>query len=64
MMYRQIKVAEESVLATHAFLRVKNQWLSGRILDKDGKLKPFPCEVKAGETYIVEVDDCNQEIER
>ncbi len=57
-MYRQEKVADESVQATRASLKVKRRWLPARILDKAGKLMPFPCEVKAGETYIIEADDC------
>lgn len=56
MKYRQEKIVEESMTAIDASLRISNEWVHGRILDKNGNLMPFPCELTAGETYMVEVD--------
>ena len=55
MKYRQGKIADESVMATRAKLKIEGEWIDGIILDKNGKALPFPFEVKGGETYIIEV---------
>ena len=56
MKYRQEQVAEQTEQATSASLKVRGKWVPGILLDKAGNVMPFPCEVKQGETYIVEVD--------
>lgn len=56
MKYRQVKIQDKDLLATKAKLKIENRWIDGIILDKNGEVLPFPCEVKKGETYIIEVD--------
>ena len=56
MKYRQKKVADNSGRAFDAFLHVEGRWVPGKLLDKDLNEMPFPCDLKAGETYFVEVD--------
>ena len=57
MKYRQAKVADKSVQATDVQLKVHGRWLPGILLDKNGNHLPLPCDVVAGETYLVEADD-------
>ncbi len=56
MKYRQETVADKSVIAIEARLRIERKWMKGVILDKNKNIMPFPCEVKKGEVYFVEVD--------
>jgi len=56
MKYRQMKVQDKDLLATRVALKVKNKWIDGVLLDKDGKVLPLPHKVKKGETYIIEVE--------
>lgn len=56
MKFRQTKIQEEDCLATWTELKVRGKWIKGIILDKGGRVLPFPCELKKGETYIIEVE--------
>ena len=56
MKLRQARRAEETAIATHLQVCVEGKWVKGKLLDRDGNDMPFPCEVKQGETYLIEVD--------
>ena len=55
ILYRQVKVAGESLLATRVSLKVTGRWLDGRLLDKDGNYLDLPHQISGGETYVIEV---------
>lgn len=56
MKFRQARIPKKDMMATDAKLRIEGHWIPGKILDKNGKVMPFPCEIKAGEKYFVEAD--------
>ncbi len=56
MKYRQKKVQDKDILAIRVALEIDSRWIEGILRDKEGDVLPLPCEVKKGETYIVEVD--------
>jgi len=57
MKYRQLKIQDTDCVAANACLNIEGKWIEGILLDEDGNVLTFPCEVKAGEAYIIEVAD-------
>ena len=60
MKYRQVETAGENTLATRVALKIEGRWVDSVLLDKKGNVLPLPCEVKAGEQYIIEVDNATK----
>ncbi len=57
MKYRQSRVQKIDCMASKVELKIDGRWIEGKLLDRDGREMPLPCEVKAGETYCVEVQN-------